>query len=132
MFVEVLSEAEHQVFVSLARALVAADGEVHAKEAAAFARVTRLAPLEALPEGGVVGVPDGLFVSQASRVALLLELCGIAASDGEVSADEREILDEVAVSLESAPGVLDELLAYAEELTTLLDRGIAFMAEGVS
>jgi tellurite resistance protein len=131
MFIEVLTDSEKAVFVAIARALIAADGELHAKEATAFSRVTRLSPLDQLPQAGEIIVPDGLFESDAARATLLLELCGIAAADGVVTGEERVILDSVADSLEAVPGLVEEYLLYAAELVVLLDRGTQLVAEGV-
>ena len=133
MFLYRLSSAEQTVYCQLAYAVMAADGEVAEKEVAFHDWSLRDLVIGELPEaasdGGVL-VPDGAFRLSVSRRALLVELALLAVADGEVTAEERSVLDAVADQIDFAPHQVDDCLEYAVRLRDVLDEGFALLAEG--
>ncbi len=133
MFLDRLSSAEQKVYCQLAYAVMAADGEVAEKEAAFHDRSLRDLVIEELPEpasdGGVL-VPEGAFRLLVSRRALLAELALLAVADGEVTAEERSVLDAVAEQMDFAPFQVERCLEYAFRLRDVLDEGVVLLAEG--
>lgn len=132
MFLHLLTAEEQSVFCQLAFVVMAADGVTHEKERAFLRRVRGDLDLAELPPspGGEVIVPDGLFTSVGSRRALLVELAGLAAADGEVSGDERVLIDAVARRFEVPEEAVQQIVAYAERLVAVLDEGVVLVAGG--
>lgn len=133
MFLDQLSSDEQKVYCQLAYAVMAADGEVAEKEAAFHDRTLRDLVIEELPEpasGGGVLVPDGAFRLSVSRRALLVELALLAVVDGELTAEERSVLDAVAEQMDFTPFQVEQCLEYAVRLRDVLDEGVVLLAEG--
>jgi uncharacterized tellurite resistance protein B-like protein len=133
MFLDRLSSAEQKVYCQLAYAVMVADGEVAEKEAAFHDRSLRELVIEELPapasDSGVL-VPDRAFCLSVSRRALLVELALLAVADGEVTAEERSVLDAVAEQMDFAPFQVERSLEYAARLRDVLDEGFVLLAEG--
>lgn len=132
MFLDRLSSAEQKVYCQLAYAVMAADGEIAEKEAAFHDMSLRDLVIEELPEPASDGVlvPDGAFHLSLSRRALLVELALLAVADGEVTAEERSVLDAVAEQMDFAPFQVERCLEYAIRLRDVLDQGFVLLAEG--
>jgi uncharacterized tellurite resistance protein B-like protein len=132
MFLQRLSETEQTVYCQLAYAVMAADGELAEKESAFYDHALGELGLDELPEpstGGDVDVPDGAFQLSASRKALLVELALLAVADGEVTGEERAVLDAVAEQMDFDPAAVSRCVEYAERLRDVLDEGIVLLAE---
>jgi len=132
MFLDLLSDVEQRVYCTLAYAVMAADGEVTEKEEAFHDWALRDLVIEQLPEpafDGDVLVPEGAFRLSVSRRALLVELALLAVADGEVTSEERLVLDAVAEQLEMAAGQMDRCLEYATRLSGVLGDGFVLLAE---
>jgi len=65
-----------------------------------------------------------------SRRALLVELALLAVADGEVTVEERSVLDAVAEQMDFAPFQVERCLEYAIRLREVLDEGVVLLAEG--
>ncbi|GGI03552.1 hypothetical protein GCM10011354_04600 [Egicoccus halophilus] len=76
-------------------------------------------------------VPARLFASAASRRGLLVELSLLAAADGQVSDDERALIEMFGAQFEVAGEALRQIVAYAERLTGVLDEGDVLIAGGL-
>src|SRR5688572_13011358 len=126
MFLDRLSGDEQRIYCQLAYAMMAADGEVAEKELAFHDRCLRDLGIDELPEPapeeGVL-VPAGAFRLSASRRALLVELALLAVADGEVSAEERSVLDAGAKQMDFNPAEVGRSLEYAARLRDALDEG---------
>ena len=133
MFLDRLSADEQNVYCQLAYAVMAADGEVAEKELAFHDRCLRDLGIEELPEpapaDGVM-VPAGAFRLSASRRALLVELALLAVADGEVTGEERSVLEAVAGEMNFDSLDVDRCLEYAGRLRDVLDEGCVLLAEG--
>lgn len=125
MFLELLNDAQQQLFLDAAVTMAAADGHVHLNETAFLERVKResggtLQTASQLPHGEVISRAREAFDDRrvASR-ALLVELAGLVIADGERSDAEleflREIAEAVGVPASDVPVFLD-FAQRAEEL----------------
>ena len=133
MFLRWLSPTEQTVYCQLAYAVMTADGRVAEKESAFYDHALGELDLEELPAppaGGDVDVPEGAFGLSASRHALLVELALLAAADGEVTAEERLVLDAVAEQMDFEPAAVGRYVEYAARLRDVIDEGFVLLAEG--
>ncbi len=134
MFVAMLSTEQRRAFMACARRLVAADGCVVREERAALAALAvemgsprpgdpDLEALDGLDESALAA----LFDSRRARVAVLLELLGLARSDHEFSLDEKSFVTVMAHEMGLDAAELARLDAWAEEHERQLAAAFALM-----
>ena len=113
MFLSALDDLEKTAFLALADAVIQADYHLAPQEE------TMLSAMRAemgLPEPAEVpemdiGTAASVIDSRRSRVAVMLELAGLAYSDGEIHAEEEILLARIGAAFGFTD---DELLAQRE------------------
>lgn len=112
MFVDRLNFQQQCVLLGLAESLVEADMKVHPSE---------LSFLEVLRQQMAAGIEPvlrpatpmaALFAERPAKVALMLELLGIALADGEFHPAEREICERVAKDIQLVEPSIAELESW--------------------
>lgn len=127
MFLHVLNDAQKRFFVVASRRLCALD-DVPAKGEQRFME-------HALREMGTMAPPDDpgalqallsnttAFDTDLSKRIVMLELCGLAASDGIVSRDETGFLADVAHALGLDNRVVTTMAEFSMRRHTLVEEG---------
>ncbi len=99
MFVERLSLEQQNVLITLSTGLISVDGVIDKREKALIESIKIQCHSEAKNIEFEYSNLEKLFESTESKVALLLELIGLAHADHEYHKEEQSFIKEVATSL---------------------------------
>jgi len=131
MFLHVLNEDQKRLFVLASRRLcrldeVAASGELRYLEASMREMGAVDVPDESEPDDPVA-LDAAVFNTPLSKRVLLLELCGLAASDGIVSNDETAFLARIADSLSVDRSQVTRMVDFSLRRRNLVEEGRALV-----
>lgn len=135
MFLNTLSPAQQRAFLLAARAVAEADGTVPEIEQALLEGLQMECGYDEdpgrLPIGETLRAAEEALDSPAARNVFLMELAGVAVVDGIVVDEERELLGTFADRLGHSDAQLEEILEFAEDARTLVERGRTLVASSV-
>lgn len=109
MFIGILNESQQASLLNLAREIAEVDGVLHDNEITILENLKQqISPKATEIKTGEL--PDE-FDTHQSKIALLLELIGIAFADSDYQSKEKQIIDRAAQSL----GISQDLVTKLED-----------------
>ena len=129
MFISNLNREQQGILLGLARKIMSADGREDDKEQKKI-EVIR-AQCDPNVDTTKLEMQDlhGHFRSRKEKVSLLMEMSGVAYSDGECHESEKRILEETARSLEAPDQLLENINIWVAN-QFVLTRQAEIMMEG--
>lgn len=107
MFVNLLNEKQQAILLQKAKELASADGVLHDNEEKIIATIiAQMNPNAASIEPGD---PKCEFIDHRSKIALMLELIGIAHADQNYESNEKNMIIAIANEIQLAPDIVDKI-----------------------
>lgn len=110
MFINNLSAEQQSIFLGLAKELVSADGRIDDRE------TRMISTLKNMCNSGVTPAPIGSleilrdqFGDRASKVSMMLELVGVAHADQNYDVSEKQMIRNIAQSLDISGALLEDI-----------------------
>lgn len=95
MFLKDLNENQQKLFLGIARDLIEADNNISSQEKAMIASLSAEMGQNELIRNPADEVVRDFFPDKISRVAVMLELIGLSACDGNFSVEEDKIIQRI-------------------------------------
>ena len=129
MFLTQLTPPQQDAFLQLAAQLIAIDGEIHPDEQEMLARLA-IGAVDWVPQD-VQSLPALLLVfdDHRSRVAMLLELIGLAYADTEYRQEERDFIADLARRTGISEARLAMMEAWVIRQLALSQEGLKLLEE---
>lgn len=130
MFVSELDCEQQGVLLFLSKKIISADGVMTESEQDLYDLIA--AQCGSGVEEKEVDISDlsSLFVTQKDKVSFILELLGVSYADEDYHASEREIINEVAMSIDVDADLLEDMESWVVRQFLLMKEARIFM-EGV-
>jgi len=133
MFLANLTNEQKPAFLSLAQAIVAADGVLSRDEASMMEqyRQEMAFPVSAEEQSQSFEVSTEVFKTAPLTVKkqIVFELVALACTDNDYADEERRLLGEIGAALDLDMAFFGECRAYVRELTALYERIGALVSE---
>lgn len=127
MFLNRLTEAQQGALLSLATQLMTADGKQLPEEIALLDALRQQMAPTVRPAQATNGDLLGLFVTRPARVALMLELLGMALVDSEYHATEQAFVTAIANVLGVSESELSDMESWVRRQFALVREAEQFM-----
>jgi uncharacterized tellurite resistance protein B-like protein len=129
MFIDKLDAKQQGALLGLAAQLIAADGNI-AKEESILLNVLRTQMFDGVtPYQASINDLPRIFQSTSARVALLLELIGIAHADAEYHITEKDIISRIAISLKVSGTKMADMESWVCRQFALMREANQFMED---
>lgn len=128
MFIQMLDQKQQSVFLALAYKMAHADGVVVPEEKARLQAIEAQMPGIRPDEAGIASIAS-IFVTRQAKVAMLLELAGVAMADETIAGEENALLQEVSATLSINSGELNDLVSWVSRAFYLFREVQSFMEE---
>ncbi|BDT59693.1 hypothetical protein MasN3_31870 [Massilia varians] len=127
MFLNRLSEVQQGALLSFATQLMSADGKQAAEELALLKTLRQQMASTVSPVQVRSGDLPGMFASRSDRVALMLELLGMALVDAEYHETEQAFVSGIANSLDIGKEELSQMENWVRRQFALVREAEQFM-----
>lgn len=128
MFIQRLDPKQQSIFLALAYKMAHTDGVYAPEEKARLQAIEAQMPGVSPDEVDIASLAS-VFTTKQAKVAMLLELAGIAMTDETIVDEENALLREVATALTIDSGELDELVSWVSRAFYLFREVQSFMEE---
>jgi len=127
MFLDRLNENQQGVLLSLAMQLMFADGRQRPEETALIAALRRQVGAAVVPVQAATGELAGIYATRPARIALMLELMGVALVDREFHAAEQDFIGAVAQALQIGESELSDMQSWVARQFVLVREAESFL-----
>lgn len=127
MFISNLSTKQQSAFLSLAKQLIASDGNIAPEETALFTTIQQQIPLGVSPSDATLGTLGSVFECKKSKASMLLELLGLAHADQDYHATEKEFMQQVANACGVSENELRDMESWVVRQLSLVSEADQFM-----
>ena len=118
MFIEKLNDRQQGILLSLAKKLIAADGNINDKEIELLNAIRAQMSPRAQEVTSSNLASD--FQTQESKAALLLEIIGLAHADEDYHQDEKSFVSDLAKEVGLDPSMLAEMESWVSRQFALI------------
>jgi len=127
MFISNLSTKQQSVFLSLAKRLIASDGNIAPDETALLETIQQQMPSGVSPSDTALDTLSTVFECKKSKASMLLELLGLAHADQDYHATEKEFMQQVASACGVSENELRDMESWVVRQLALVSEAVQFM-----
>lgn len=128
MFIQMLDEKQQSILLALTHKMAHADGAFAPEEKARIQAIQDQMPGVKPLEMALSDI-SAIFATKQAKVAMLIELTGVAMADETIADEENTLLLEVAKSLAIDADELDEITSWVSRAFYLFREVQSFMEE---
>lgn len=129
MFVEQLNLAQQNALLFFTEEIIKKDGVIDTKEEIIFETIKGQCSSKAKSEYIETKQLPALFDTKASKYSFLFELVAVAHADEEYHAKEKELIDEIGVSLSIPVDKLSSIESWVFQQFDLMKQARSMMEE---
>ncbi|WP_130300773.1 MULTISPECIES: DNA repair protein [unclassified Duganella] len=129
MFLDKLTEAQQGVVLSLTTTLMNADGKVTPQETALLDTLRQQMRSSVTPAKVELSELPTVFPTRAARIAMLLELLGMALIDNEYHVNEQDFISAIGNALQISQTELVEMESWVRRQFALVREAEHFMED---
>ncbi len=128
MFLRDFNENQQKLFLGIARELIEADGAINDQEKALIASLSQEMGQQELIRNPSDDVICDFFPDKFSRVAMMLELVGLSACDGNFSVEEDVIIQRLQKLFNMGDDQIDSYRNWVKKLHATYGEAATFFS----
>ncbi|MBA4500869.1 TerB family tellurite resistance protein [Marinobacterium marinum] len=127
MFISFLNKDQQGILLSLSKKIINIDGVVEAQELALYDSIVAQCEADVEPKEMKLDSIADYFSSQKEKIALLLELVGVAHADENYHELERNIINDISEALFIDSSLLEDMESWVHRQFILMKEARIFM-----
>jgi uncharacterized tellurite resistance protein B-like protein len=129
MFISNLSSEQQSAFLSLAKQLIASDGNIAPAEKALLETIQQQMSEGVTASEVTIDTLSNVFSCKKSKASLLLELLGLAHADQEYHSTEKTFIKQLAEACDVSTNELQDMESWVVRQLALVNEANQFMED---